>query len=73
MVQPPESGARFDAFRKIVLACPALLEQLRAAPDVTAFVELVRETAGKYGFDFTIEEVHAALRASQQAWIERWM
>ena len=73
MLQPPESAAPFDAFRKIVLARPALLEQLRAAPDVTAFVALVREMAGQHGFQFTIEEVHAALRASQQAWIERWI
>jgi hypothetical protein len=36
MSQPPESAAPFDAYRKLVLGRPALLEQLRAAPDVTA-------------------------------------
>lgn len=73
MLPPSETTAPFETFRKVVLARPALLEQLRAAPDVTAFVALVRETAGQHGFQFTSEEVHAALRASQQAWIERWI
>ena len=73
MQKSPEPAEPFDAFRKIVLTSPALLNQLRAAPDVTAFVALVRETAGQQGFQFTDEDVHAALRASQRAWIERWI
>jgi len=73
MSQPLEPAAPFDAFRKIVLAEPQLLEQLRATPDLSSFIALVREVAGQHGFQFTVEEVQAALRASQQAWIERWL
>jgi hypothetical protein len=73
MLQPTEPAAPFDAFRKIFLARPALLEQLRSTPDVAAFVVLVRATAEQHGFQLTSEEIHAALRASRQAWIERWI
>jgi hypothetical protein len=73
MKQSPATPDPFDAFRKIVLASPPLLKQLRAAPDITAFVSRVVEMAGQQGFQFTAEEVHAALRASPRAWIERWI
>jgi hypothetical protein len=73
MLQPLEPAAPFDAFRKIVLADPLLLEQLRATPDVPSFIALVREMAGQHGFQFAVEDVQAALRGSQQAWIERWL
>ena len=73
MPAPPETPNAFEAFRQIVLAHPALLEQFRATPDVAAFVARVRETAEPLGFSFTDEDVHAALRASQRAWIERWI
>jgi len=73
MQQPLEPAAPFDAFRKIVLAEPLLLEQLRATPDVPSFIALVREMARVHGFQFSVEDVQAALRASQQAWIERWI
>jgi len=63
----------FEAFRKMVLARPALLNRFRAAPDVPTFIALVQETAAQNNFQFTAEEIHAALRASQQAWIERWI
>ena len=73
MPQMSESAASFDAFRKIVLAQPALLEQLRTTPDIPAFVTLAREMAEQHGFQFTDEDIQAALRTSQQAWIERWI
>ena len=73
MQQSSATPDPFDAFRKIVLASPPLLNQLRAAPDITAFVSLVVEMAGQRGFQFTAEEVHAALRASRPARIERWI
>jgi hypothetical protein len=73
MLLPLEPAAPFDAFRKIVLADPLLLEQLRATPDVPSFIALVREMARVHGFQFTDEDVQGALRASQQAWIERWL
>ncbi len=64
MLKSPESAEPFDAFRNIVLATPGLLAQFRAVPDVPTFVALVQTAAAQHGFEFTAEEIHAALRAS---------
>ena len=73
MLKSPESAEQFNAFRNLVLATPGLLDQFRAVPDLPSFVALVQTTAAQQGFEFSVEEIHAALRASQQAWIERWI
>ena len=73
MLKSPESAEQFNAFRNLVLATPGLLNQFRAVPDVPTFVALVQTIAAQHGFEFTVEEIHATLRASQQAWIERWI
>lgn len=63
----------FDNFRRLVLQDPVLQEKLRAVSEREAFRILIVQMGGEMGFDFTAEEVEAALRDGQRAWIERWV
>jgi hypothetical protein len=67
------SAASFEHFRQLVLADPDLLEQLRAAPNLPAFLALTVQLGVERGYDVTIEDVQAALNASRRAWLERWV
>jgi len=57
----------------MVLQNPALQERLRATTDQRSFVDLVVQVGRERGCHFTPEDVEAAMRASRQAWIERWV
>lgn len=63
----------FEQFRNLVLQDVALQEQLRATTDHRSFVDLVVRVGGERGCHFTPEDVEAAMRASRQLWIERWI
>src|SRR5437773_65365 len=66
---PQES---LDQFRQLVLQDLALQEQLRETPNLDAFLALIVRLGAERGYDFGVEEVKEALRASQRTWIERW-
>jgi predicted ribosomally synthesized peptide with nif11-like leader len=52
-----------DRFRELVLEDPALQEQLRQREDVAQFRALVLQLGQERGFDFTEDDVAAAMRA----------
>jgi predicted ribosomally synthesized peptide with nif11-like leader len=63
----------FEQFRQLVLQDTALQERLRCAPDRDTFLALVLRLGEERGYDFTKEDVEAAIQASQQAWRLRWI
>lgn len=67
------SRENFENFRALVWKDAALQQKLRPVTNREAFQLLIVETGQERGFDFTREEVEAALQAGQRAWIERWV
>lgn len=67
------STSSFEQFRQLVLDDPALQQQLRAEYGLHAFLELVVRLGAEHGYEFSAEEVHAALQASRRTWLERWI
>lgn len=65
--------ASFEEFRQLVLSDPALQQQLRATPNLPAFLDLTVQLGTELGYTFAVEEVRAALQASRRAWLERWV
>jgi hypothetical protein len=63
----------FEQFRQLVLQDTALQERLRSTPDRAAFLALVLRMGEERGYSFGVEDVEAAIRASQQAWRLRWV
>jgi predicted ribosomally synthesized peptide with nif11-like leader len=62
-----------ERFRELVLRDPVLQEQLRTPEDVNKFLALVLQLGQERGFDFTQDDVTAAMHASRRAWMERWI
>jgi predicted ribosomally synthesized peptide with nif11-like leader len=67
------SHENLDNFRELVLQDLSLQEKLRDIADRTVFLSIVVQLGAQSGYSFTAQEVEAALRASQRAWIERWL
>jgi predicted ribosomally synthesized peptide with nif11-like leader len=67
------SKESFEQFRQLVLRDTVLQEQLRSTPEREAFIALVLRMGEERGYAFTVEDVEAAMRASQQAWLLRWV
>ncbi len=63
----------FEQFRALVLQSPSLQARLREAPDHDTFIRLTLLLGNERGYNFTAEDVGAALRASRHTWIERWI
>ena len=63
----------FEDFRQHVLNDPALLDQLRAAASLQDFFDLAVGLGAERGYQFSADEVQAALQASRRAWLERWV
>ena len=62
------ADAQFDAFRRLVLASPALQEQLRANDDVRTFIPLVVRLGAAHGHVFTGDDVQQALAENRRSW-----
>ena len=67
------SRENYDQFHQLVLREPALQLKLREERDLIRFVNLVVQTGKEHGFDFTSDDVQAALNASRRAWLEKWI
>jgi Nif11 domain len=62
----------FERFRQIVLDDPGLRGRLLRSPaDHESFISAVIEAASEHGCTFGRDEVLAALRAAQLAWLQR--
>lgn len=63
----------FDGFCRTVFEDLALQERLRDETDRKRFVALLVQLAKEQGYDFDVETVEEALRASKLAWFQKWV
>jgi hypothetical protein len=62
-----------EKFRQLIWQEPTLQERLRATPDRASFIALTLQLGAERGYSFTVDEIEEALKASQRAWLERWI
>lgn len=67
------TGSAFDQFYQVVLQDEQLQAQLRDITDFTAFVHQVVALGEAHHYQFTTNDVQAALQAQRRAWLERWI
>ena len=67
------SRESFEQFRQGVLQDMSLQERLRETPDRDSFLTLLLQLGEERGYDFTVEDVEAAMLESQMAWRLRWV
>jgi len=60
-------------FRQKVLTDLSLQKRLRQTDDRESFIRLALGLGRQFGYRFTAADAENALRAEQQAWIERWI
>lgn len=60
-----------ERFQDVVLSDAALQRELRGCVERAAFIALVLERGREHACFFTADEVEAAMRANQRAWLER--
>ena len=63
----------FERFRELVLADRALHDQLRAAPDEPAFIELAVRLAAERRCSLSAPVLQDAIIQKRRAWLERWL
>jgi Aspartyl/Asparaginyl beta-hydroxylase len=67
------SPEEFERFREAVLCNLKLQQRLRETDDRESFIRLLVGVGRQLDYYFTAADVDNALRAEQQAWIERWI
>lgn len=67
------TSENFERFTAHVLSESSLQEKLRSIVDKEAFIALAVEVGAAEGFDFTGEDVEAAMLEKKRVWIERWI
>jgi hypothetical protein len=65
--------ANLERFRQLVLADPALHDQLRQSANRESFIALAVRLGAEHDCAFTADDVRAGLRDSRRAWLERWI
>ena len=60
-------------FQQQVLHEAALQAPLLAITDRAEFITVAVQLGHANGYTFTAQDVEAAMRANQQAWLERWI
>lgn len=72
-MDPAESRQNLERFRELVLNDASLHDELRATPDLEAFVARAVELGRERGCEFTTETVRAAVQEARRALLERWI
>jgi len=67
------SPAELQRFRQTVLNDLNLQQRLRQTDDRESFIRLLVGLGRQLGYSFTAADADNAMRAEQQAWIERWI
>ena len=67
------SPEKLQLFRQTVLKDLKLQQRLRQTDDRESFIKLVVSLGRQLGYRFSAADADNALRAEQQAWIERWI
>ena len=73
MTEAPTSPSALNQFRALVLRDSALQELLAQSRNPDSFVEFVIDEGGRRGFQFTQDEVRAAMRANRKVFALRRM
>jgi len=66
-------ASALERFRALVLADPALEQELRETPDRASFVALAAARAGAHNCPLAAAEIEAALDAAARDWMMRWL
>jgi hypothetical protein len=66
------AAADFERFHDLVVHDGALRARLRSEDNVSAFVRAVVTEGRERGFNFSPDDVEAALLAARRQWRERW-
>lgn len=69
---PAHGQLAFADFRRRVFADMSLQARLRPVSEIDAFVALAVRLGGESGFSFAAEDVTAALKRGQTAWLTNW-
>jgi len=69
----PDAPPPLRQFQAIVFADPALLQELRRAPDRASFVDLVVKRSRERGCALDPAVIEATLDAAAHAWLLRWI
>jgi hypothetical protein len=64
---------RFERFRSLVLADPALEARLRSLPDWPSFIQAAVEVAAEHEIPLVEDDLLAARQAARRTWRERWV
>ena len=67
------SDPALQAFTAVVLADPAVQDELRRTPDQATFVALMIERSRQHGCAVDAAGIAAALDAGLDAWRKRWI
>ena len=71
--EPLDQAQNLERFGELVLADVALHNQLRAAPNEQAFIELAIRLAAERGCELTASALQTAINQKRRAWLERWL
>ncbi len=66
------SQTSLEQFQHLVLHDPRLQEHLRETLDKPAFIARMLQLGAERGYEFTAEEIEAALASARRAWTLRW-
>jgi hypothetical protein len=72
-LEPLTQAQNLERFGELVLADKALHDQLRAAPNEPAFIELAIRLAAERGCELTASTLQTAINHKRRAWLERWL
>lgn len=67
------TSSAFDQFYQLVLQDDQLQEQLRDISDFHTFVLQVVALGEAHHYQFTADNVQAAMQSQRRAWLERWI
>ena len=73
MAVDSEQRHNLARFGELVLAEPALHEQLRGARDLETFAALAVRLGAERGCGFSEDTVRAVVNERRRAWLERWI
>jgi hypothetical protein len=72
-LEPLNQAQNLERFGELVLADAALHDQLRAAANEQAFIDLAIRLAAERGCELSAPTLQNAINQKRRAWLERWL
>jgi hypothetical protein len=73
LVETLDQQLNLERFGELVLADRSLHDQLRAAPNEPAFIELAIRLAAERQLELTAPALQTAINQKRRAWLEKWL